>query len=70
MNNNNEPELNNNNSGSNTKITVQNLTKSFSGITVLNDINLEFFSGEINQFRKDYKCKKTFVNQFSQFYEE
>ena len=48
MNNNNEPELNNNNSGSNTKITVQNLTKSFSGITVLNDINLEFFSGEIH----------------------
>ena len=43
MNNNYEPELRKNNSGSNTKIIVQNLTKSFSGITVLNDINLEFF---------------------------
>ncbi len=48
MNNNYEPELRNNNSGSNTKIKLQNLTKSFSGITVLNDINLEFFSGEIH----------------------
>ena len=48
MNNNYEPELRKNNSGSNTKIIVQNLTKSFSGITVLNDINLEFFSGEIH----------------------
>ena len=50
MNNNYEPELRKNNSGSNTKIIVQNLTKSFSGITVLNVINLEFFSGEIHGF--------------------
>ena len=45
---NNEPELKYNNSGSKTKIKVQNLTKSFSGITVLNKINLEFISGEIH----------------------
>ncbi len=43
-----EPELKYNNSGSKTKIKVQNLTKSFSGITVLNKINLEFISGEIH----------------------
>ena len=43
-----EPELNNINSGSKTNIKVENITKSFSGITVLNDINLEFRSGEIH----------------------
>ena len=48
MNINQEPELKKNNSGSSTNIKVQNLTKSFSGITVLNDINLEFTSGEIH----------------------
>ena len=48
MNINQEPELKKNNSGSSTNIKVQNLTKSFSGITVLNDINLEFISGEIH----------------------
>ena len=37
-----------NNSGSKTKITLKNITKSFSGITVLNNINLEFTSGEIH----------------------
>ena len=44
----NGPELNSINSGSKTKIKVENLTKSFSGITVLNNINLEFISGEIH----------------------
>ena len=48
MNKNKEPELENNNSGSKTKITLKNITKSFSGITVLNNINLEFTSGEIH----------------------
>ena len=48
MNTNKEPELEKNNSGSKTKITLKNITKSFSGITVLNNINLEFTSGEIH----------------------
>ena len=48
MNTNKEPELEKNNSGSKTKITLKNITKSFSGITVLNNINLEFISGEIH----------------------
>ena len=43
-----EPELSSINSGSKTNIKVENLTKSFSGITVLNNINLEFISGEIH----------------------
>ena len=48
MNTNKEPELEKNNSGSKTKITLKNITKSFSGITVLDNINLEFTSGEIH----------------------
>ncbi len=48
MNTNFEPELKKINSGSKTKIIVQNITKSFSGIKVLNNINLEFNSGEIH----------------------
>ena len=43
-----EPELKKYNSGSKTSIRVENLSKSFSGTTVLNNINLEFISGEIH----------------------
>ena len=43
-----EPELSKINSGSKTKIAVKDITKTFSGITVLNNISLEFISGEIH----------------------
>ena len=43
-----EPEFNNIESGSSINIRVQNLTKSFSGTIALDNINLEFNSGEIH----------------------